>query len=74
MVSPSSPAITSARRFGENSPDQKRHPHHEQYQAGRRQAQQLALDAKRKNDELLIDAKVTRGRPSWWLEEAFRGH
>jgi thiamine pyrophosphate-dependent acetolactate synthase large subunit-like protein len=23
---------------------------------------------------LLIDAKVTRGRPSWWLEEAFRGH
>jgi thiamine pyrophosphate-dependent acetolactate synthase large subunit-like protein len=23
---------------------------------------------------LLIDAKVTRGHPSWWLEEAFRGH
>jgi thiamine pyrophosphate-dependent acetolactate synthase large subunit-like protein len=23
---------------------------------------------------LLIDAKVTKGRPSWWLEEAFRGH
>jgi thiamine pyrophosphate-dependent acetolactate synthase large subunit-like protein len=23
---------------------------------------------------LLIDAKVTRDRPSWWLEEAFRGH
>jgi thiamine pyrophosphate-dependent acetolactate synthase large subunit-like protein len=23
---------------------------------------------------LLIDAKVTRGQPSWWLEEAFRGH
>jgi thiamine pyrophosphate-dependent acetolactate synthase large subunit-like protein len=23
---------------------------------------------------LLIDAKVTRGEPSWWLEEAFRGH
>jgi thiamine pyrophosphate-dependent acetolactate synthase large subunit-like protein len=23
---------------------------------------------------LLIDAKVTRGAPSWWLEEAFRGH
>ena len=23
---------------------------------------------------LLIDAKVTWGRPSWWLEEAFRGH
>jgi thiamine pyrophosphate-dependent acetolactate synthase large subunit-like protein len=23
---------------------------------------------------LLIDAKVTKGKPSWWLEEAFRGH
>ena len=23
---------------------------------------------------LLIDAKVTKGQPSWWLEEAFRGH
>jgi len=23
---------------------------------------------------LLIDAKVTRGEPAWWLEEAFRGH
>ncbi|MGY1739639.1 MULTISPECIES: thiamine pyrophosphate-binding protein [unclassified Blastococcus] len=23
---------------------------------------------------LLIDAKVTQGQPSWWLEEAFRGH
>ncbi|MGY1809391.1 thiamine pyrophosphate-binding protein [Blastococcus sp. SYSU D00669] len=23
---------------------------------------------------LLIDAKVTREEPSWWLEEAFRGH
>jgi thiamine pyrophosphate-dependent acetolactate synthase large subunit-like protein len=23
---------------------------------------------------MLIDAKVTRGRPSWWLEEAFKGH
>jgi thiamine pyrophosphate-dependent acetolactate synthase large subunit-like protein len=23
---------------------------------------------------LLIDAKVTSDRPSWWLEEAFRGH
>ncbi|RBY90357.1 thiamine pyrophosphate-binding protein [Blastococcus sp. TBT05-19] len=23
---------------------------------------------------LLVDAKVTRGAPSWWLEEAFRGH
>nr|WP_196791722.1 thiamine pyrophosphate-binding protein [Motilibacter deserti] len=23
---------------------------------------------------LLVDAKVTRGMPSWWLEEAFRGH
>ncbi|MCF6507435.1 thiamine pyrophosphate-binding protein [Blastococcus sp. MG754426] len=23
---------------------------------------------------LLVDAKVTRERPSWWLEEAFRGH
>ena len=23
---------------------------------------------------LLIDAKVTQAEPSWWLEEAFRGH
>ena len=23
---------------------------------------------------LLVDAKVARSRPSWWLEEAFRGH
>jgi thiamine pyrophosphate-dependent acetolactate synthase large subunit-like protein len=23
---------------------------------------------------LLIDAKVTNSRGSWWLEEAFRGH
>ena len=23
---------------------------------------------------LLVDAKVTRKQPSWWLEEAFRGH
>jgi thiamine pyrophosphate-dependent acetolactate synthase large subunit-like protein len=23
---------------------------------------------------LLLDAKVTRDEPSWWLEEAFRGH
>src|SRR5579863_7693165 len=23
---------------------------------------------------LFIDAKVTKGSPSWWLEEAFRGH
>ena len=23
---------------------------------------------------LLIDAKVTRSDPAWWLEEAFRGH
>jgi thiamine pyrophosphate-dependent acetolactate synthase large subunit-like protein len=23
---------------------------------------------------MLIDAKVTRTRPAWWLEEAFRGH
>ena len=23
---------------------------------------------------VLIDAKVTRDEPSWWLEEAFRGH
>jgi thiamine pyrophosphate-dependent acetolactate synthase large subunit-like protein len=23
---------------------------------------------------MLVDAKVTRSRPSWWLEEAFRGH
>jgi acetolactate synthase-1/2/3 large subunit len=23
---------------------------------------------------LLVDAKVTRAQPSWWLEEAFRGH
>jgi thiamine pyrophosphate-dependent acetolactate synthase large subunit-like protein len=23
---------------------------------------------------MVIDAKITTGRPSWWLEEAFRGH
>ena len=23
---------------------------------------------------MLIDAKVTRTKPSWWLEEAFKGH
>ena len=23
---------------------------------------------------LLVDAKVAAGQPSWWLEEAFRGH
>ena len=23
---------------------------------------------------MLVDAKVARSRPSWWLEEAFRGH
>ena len=23
---------------------------------------------------LVVDAKVTRGAPSWWLAEAFRGH
>jgi thiamine pyrophosphate-dependent acetolactate synthase large subunit-like protein len=23
---------------------------------------------------MLIDAKVTRGKPSWWLAEAFKGH
>jgi thiamine pyrophosphate-dependent acetolactate synthase large subunit-like protein len=31
------------------------------------------LDAPR-DRPLLIDAKVTKSRPSWWLEEAFRGH
>jgi thiamine pyrophosphate-dependent acetolactate synthase large subunit-like protein len=25
-------------------------------------------------EPLLVHAKVTRGQPSWWLEEAFRGH
>jgi thiamine pyrophosphate-dependent acetolactate synthase large subunit-like protein len=28
----------------------------------------------RRTRPLLIDAKVARGQPSWWLEEAFRGH
>lgn len=23
---------------------------------------------------LLVHAKVTRDHPSWWLEEAFKGH
>jgi acetolactate synthase I/II/III large subunit len=31
------------------------------------------LDAPR-DRPLFIDAKVTKTRPSWWLEEAFRGH
>ncbi|MHB1596191.1 MAG: thiamine pyrophosphate-binding protein [Streptosporangiaceae bacterium] len=30
--------------------------------------------AGRNDRPLLIDAKVTRDRGSWWLEEAFRGH
>ncbi len=34
---------------------------------------QAWLDGKR-NRPLLIDAKVTSDRGSWWLEEAFRGH
>ena len=38
------------------------------------------LDAVRKwvagraTQPLLVDAKVVKDRPSWWLEEAFRGH
>jgi thiamine pyrophosphate-dependent acetolactate synthase large subunit-like protein len=28
----------------------------------------------RRTVPLLIDAKVTRAEPSWWLEEAFQGH
>ena len=31
------------------------------------------LDGER-NRPMLIDAKVASARPSWWLEEAFRGH
>jgi thiamine pyrophosphate-dependent acetolactate synthase large subunit-like protein len=27
-----------------------------------------------RSSPLLVDAKVARGQPSWWLEEAFRGH
>ena len=27
-----------------------------------------------KDRPMLIDAKVTRTKPSWWLEEAFKGH
>jgi acetolactate synthase I/II/III large subunit len=23
---------------------------------------------------MVVDVKVSGGRPSWWLEEAFRGH
>jgi acetolactate synthase I/II/III large subunit len=32
------------------------------------------LEGPRKRRPLLIDAKVTSDRGSWWLEEAFRGH
>ncbi len=32
------------------------------------------LAGPRENRPLLIDAKVTSARGSWWLEEAFRGH
>ncbi|MGI9005839.1 MAG: thiamine pyrophosphate-binding protein [Streptosporangiaceae bacterium] len=32
------------------------------------------LDGPREYCPLLIDAKVTSSRGSWWLEEAFRGH
>ena len=38
---------------------------------GRRSASWLAGPRDR---PMLIDAKVTSARPSWWLEEAFRGH
>jgi hypothetical protein len=31
------------------------------------------LDGPR-DQPLLVDAKVTASRGSWWLEEAFRGH
>ena len=31
------------------------------------------LDGPR-NAPLLVDAKVVADEPSWWLEEAFRGH
>ena len=27
-----------------------------------------------RTNPMLIDAKVTKGKPSWWLEEAFKGH
>jgi thiamine pyrophosphate-dependent acetolactate synthase large subunit-like protein len=27
-----------------------------------------------RNRPMVVDAKVTKGRPAWWLEEAFRGH
>jgi len=30
--------------------------------------------AGRRDRPMLIDAKVTRGKPAWWLEEAFKGH
>jgi thiamine pyrophosphate-dependent enzyme len=36
-------------------------------------AVQMWLDGRRERP-LLIDAKVTADRASWWLEEAFRGH
>jgi len=36
-------------------------------------AVQTWLDGARERP-LLIDAKVTADRASWWLEEAFRGH
>jgi thiamine pyrophosphate-dependent acetolactate synthase large subunit-like protein len=28
----------------------------------------------RRDRPLVVDAKVTRGQPAWWLAEAFRGH
>jgi acetolactate synthase I/II/III large subunit len=27
-----------------------------------------------RDQAIVIDAKISSGRPSWWLEEAFRGH
>jgi thiamine pyrophosphate-dependent acetolactate synthase large subunit-like protein len=30
--------------------------------------------AGRRDVPMVLDVKVTAGRPSWWLEEAFRGH
>ena len=30
--------------------------------------------ASTRSTTLMVDAKVTRDKPSWWMEEAFRGH
>ena len=42
--------------------------------AARRPGCGLAVGGRPAGRPLVVDPKVAAGRPSWWLEEAFRGH